>query len=90
MIDLDHFKRFNDRHGHQAGDRLLKSAAAAWRTELRETDTLARYGGEEFVVVLPRCSADDAEVVLERLRGVTPDGRPARSGSRSGSRGVRA
>jgi len=73
IVDLDHFKHFNDRHGHQAGDRLLKSAASAWRMELRETDTLARYGGEEFAVVLPGCSADVAEVVLERLREVTPE-----------------
>ena len=74
VIDLDHFKRYNDLHGHQAGDRLLKAAAAAWRTALRQTDTLARYGGEEFAVVLPGCSADVAETVLERLRELTPDG----------------
>ena len=53
VVDLDHFKEFNDRHGHQAGDRMLKSAAAAWRDALREGDTLARYGGEEFAVALP-------------------------------------
>ena len=74
IVDLDHFKQFNDVHGHQAGDRLLKSSASAWRTALRQTDTLARYGGEEFGVVLPGCSADVAEVVLERLRELTPDG----------------
>ena len=73
VIDLDHFKRFNDRHGHQAGDRLLKAAAAEWRTALRQADTLARYGGEEFAVVLPGCSAEVAEVVLERLRDLTPE-----------------
>jgi diguanylate cyclase (GGDEF)-like protein len=74
IIDLDHFKRFNDLHGHQAGDRLLKSAAAAWRAELRESDTLARYGGEEFAVVLPGCTTGMAEVVLERVRAMTPGG----------------
>jgi len=74
VIDLDHFKHFNDRHGHQAGDRLLKSAAASWRTALRETDTLARYGGEEFAVALPGCSASEATEVLERLRELTPEG----------------
>ncbi|HJR94729.1 MAG TPA: sensor domain-containing diguanylate cyclase [Gaiellaceae bacterium] len=74
IVDLDHFKRFNDVHGHQAGDRLLKASASAWRTALRQTDTLARYGGEEFGVVLPGCSADVAEVVLERLRELTPEG----------------
>ena len=74
VIDLDHFKDFNDRHGHQGGDRLLKSAAAAWRTVLRGGDTLARYGGEEFAVALPSCIAAEAEIVLERLRALTPDG----------------
>ncbi|HET8968499.1 MAG TPA: sensor domain-containing diguanylate cyclase, partial [Gaiellaceae bacterium] len=74
VIDLDHFKHFNDKHGHQAGDRLLKAASASWRTALRETDTLARYGGEEFAVVLPGCSVDVAEAVLERLRELTPEG----------------
>jgi diguanylate cyclase (GGDEF)-like protein len=74
VIDLDFFKRFNDRHGHQAGDRLLKSSAAAWRSALRQADTLARYGGEEFAVVLPGCTAAEAEVVLERLRELTPEG----------------
>jgi len=74
VIDLDHFKDFNDRHGHQGGDRLLKSAAAAWRTVLRGGDTLARYGGEEFAVALPSCIAPEAEIVLERLRALTPDG----------------
>jgi diguanylate cyclase (GGDEF)-like protein len=74
VIDLDRFKQFNDRHGHQAGDRLLKAAGAAWRSALRDTDTLARYGGEEFAVALPSCSLDVAEAVLERLREVTPEG----------------
>ena len=73
VVDLDHFKAFNDEHGHLAGDRLLKSAAAAWRTALRQTDTLARYGGEEFGVALPSCSLSEAEVVLDRLRTLTPD-----------------
>ena len=73
VIDLDHFKDYNDRYGHQSGDRFLKSAAAAWRTALRQTDTLARYGGEEFIVALPRCSLHEAELVLERLRERTPE-----------------
>jgi len=74
LVDLDRFKAFNDEHGHQAGDRLLKSAAAAWRTALRASDTLARYGGEEFAVALPSCSLTEAEVVLDRLRALTPEG----------------
>jgi diguanylate cyclase (GGDEF)-like protein len=74
VVDLDHFKTFNDEHGHQAGDRLLKTAAAAWRTALRQSDTLARYGGEEFAVALPSCAASEAEAVLDRVRTLTPEG----------------
>jgi diguanylate cyclase (GGDEF)-like protein len=72
MIDLDNFKDYNDRHGHQAGDLVLKEAASAWRTEVRSTDLLARYGGEEFVLLLPACALDDAVQIVERLRLVTP------------------
>ncbi|MDX6598759.1 MAG: hypothetical protein QOE87_2646 [Gaiellales bacterium] len=80
MIDLDHFKQFNDEHGHAAGDRLLKACAAAWRSHLRAEDTLARIGGEEFAVLLPRCSITDATDVLERLRRSTPSGATASVG----------
>lgn len=72
MIDLDHFKDYNDDHGHQAGDRLLKQAGAAWRGALRETDLLARYGGEEFAIALPGCDLDASLQLVERLRAVTP------------------
>jgi diguanylate cyclase (GGDEF)-like protein len=72
LLDLDHFKRFNDQHGHQAGDRLLKSATAAWSAMLRTTDLLCRYGGEEFSVLLPGATTEEAAEVLERLRAVTP------------------
>jgi diguanylate cyclase (GGDEF)-like protein len=72
LIDLDNFKAFNDGHGHQAGDRLLKEAASRWRAALRPGDLLARYGGEEFAVLLPACTLDRAELVLERLREATP------------------
>jgi diguanylate cyclase (GGDEF)-like protein len=74
LIDLDHFKAFNDEHGHQAGDRLLKAAAASWQGVLRKTDLLARYGGEEFVVLLPDCGLDDAMLIAERLRTAQPEG----------------
>ena len=74
LVDIDHFKAYNDEHGHQAGDRLLKTAAAAWRTALRSSDTIARYGGEEFAIALPSCAATEAAAVLERLRHVTPEG----------------
>jgi diguanylate cyclase (GGDEF)-like protein len=72
ILDLDRFKTFNDLHGHQAGDRLLKEAAAAWRAQLRSTDMLARYGGEEFVVLLHGHDLDAARRVVERLRRATP------------------
>lgn len=72
MLDLDHFKRFNDAHGHPAGDALLRDAASAWRGELRDIDVLARWGGEEFIVVLPRCPGSFAHNVLDRLRAATP------------------
>jgi len=74
MLDLDHFKSYNDTHGHQTGDRLLKQAAAAWSAELRPTDILARYGGEEFALALPDCPLEEALVVVERLRVVMPEG----------------
>jgi diguanylate cyclase (GGDEF)-like protein len=72
MLDLDHFKNYNDERGHQAGDRLLKQSAAAWVTELRASDTLARYGGEEFTVALPGCTLPNATDLVERLRAAMP------------------
>jgi diguanylate cyclase (GGDEF)-like protein len=80
MLDLDHFKDFNDKYGHQAGDRLLKSATAAWSKMLRTTDLLCRYGGEEFSVLLPAAATDQAVEVLERLRAVTPMGQTFSAG----------
>ena len=73
MIDLDHFKEFNDERGHQAGDRFLKQAAAEWGQELRGTDFLARYGGEEFALALPGCTPQMAMDVAERMRAATPE-----------------
>jgi diguanylate cyclase (GGDEF)-like protein len=80
LIDLDHFKRFNDEFGHQAGDRLLRGAAAAWRDALRGGDQIARYGGEEFVVLLNHIDATAADAVLDRLRAVTPAGQTFSAG----------
>ena len=80
MLDLDNFKDFNDRHGHQAGDRLLRSASAAWRETLRPYDILARYGGEEFSVILPGCAIEDGMRLVERLRSETPAGESASAG----------
>lgn len=73
MLDLDHFKRYNDRRGHGAGDALLRNAAQAWRRQLRPTDLLARYGGEEFTLVLPSCDPDEACQLIERLRPLVPE-----------------
>lgn len=73
VLDLDHFKAFNDDRGHQAGDLLLQAAARAWRSVLRVGDLLGRWGGEEFCVVLPDCPVDRAVQVAQRLRGLVPD-----------------
>jgi diguanylate cyclase (GGDEF)-like protein len=80
MIDLDHFKRYNDERGHQAGDRFLKQAAAAWSDAMRGTDLLARYGGEEFALALPSCPPEEALAVVERLRSATPEGETCSAG----------
>jgi diguanylate cyclase (GGDEF)-like protein/PAS domain S-box-containing protein len=72
IIDIDHFKNFNDEHGHNGGDRLLHGAAGAWRAALREQDIIARYGGEEFGLILPGCDEGAAFPVVERLRAATP------------------
>ena len=80
LIDLDHFKRFNDEHGHQAGDALLRDAAIAWRMRIRVTDFIARYGGEEFALLLPKCPPNEALAILERLRGATPEGQTCSAG----------
>jgi diguanylate cyclase (GGDEF)-like protein len=68
ILDLDHFKEFNDTYGHPAGDRLLKETAAAWRDQLRAGDFLARIGGEEFGLLLPDCDIETAVEVIDRLR----------------------
>lgn len=72
LIDIDGFKQFNDTHGHQAGDRLLKRAAAAWRVELRDGDVLARWGGDEFAVLIT-ATQSTARHVLQRLRDSVPE-----------------
>jgi diguanylate cyclase (GGDEF)-like protein len=74
MMDLDHFKAFNDRFGHQSGDRLLVTAAKRWTAELRPMDAIARYGGEEFLVLLPGCDIVSARIAADRLRAGVPEG----------------
>jgi diguanylate cyclase (GGDEF)-like protein len=68
IIDIDHFKRFNDTQGHQAGDYVLKCLTEIATDVLRETDIFARYGGEEFAVIMPNTNEKQAEEAAERLR----------------------
>jgi diguanylate cyclase (GGDEF)-like protein len=68
MMDLDHFKTFNDIYGHEIGDRILRHFAKAVTSPMRETNLAARYGGEEFVVILPDTSAQACQLVAERIR----------------------
>lgn len=68
VIDVDHFKRFNDRHGHAAGDRVLKELAQVFQKQIRRPGGAYRYGGEEFAVLLPRTGQEDAMTLAERLR----------------------
>ena len=68
MVDIDHFKRVNDTHGHAAGDEILVQLATALKSHLRDGDMIARYGGEEFLVVLTNIGANEARSVADRLR----------------------
>jgi diguanylate cyclase (GGDEF)-like protein len=72
IMDLDHFKQFNDHFGHPAGDRMLIQCSRAWHALLDPPAMLARYGGEEFAVLLPGISLEQAHPILERLRRATP------------------
>jgi diguanylate cyclase (GGDEF)-like protein len=82
LVDIDFFKQINDRHGHAAGDAVLRAVAHKLRDDLRDGDVLARWGGEEFLVLLPATSLDDARAFIESIRagmadlvvpGVDPD-----------------
>ncbi|KAA8679673.1 sensor domain-containing diguanylate cyclase [Vibrio gigantis] len=68
ILDIDHFKRINDRFGHDYGDRVIQTVAQVLQRECRETDFVARIGGEEFGVILPHTTTEEAEYVLNRLR----------------------
>jgi len=68
MIDVDHFKRINDTHGHQTGDEVLVEMATRMRRSAREVDVLGRYGGEEFLMILSDCNLNVAMTVVERIR----------------------
>ncbi|CAH2603526.1 Diguanylate cyclase [Rhodovastum atsumiense] len=68
LVDLDHFKNVNDRHGHEAGDAVLRDFAQIARECIRATDILGRWGGEEFIVILPMSDLPEALVIAERMR----------------------
>jgi diguanylate cyclase (GGDEF)-like protein len=86
ILDIDHFKHYNDTNGHQMGNVLLKQMAATLREALRREDFIARYGGEEFVAILPETDRAGAAVVAERLRqAIEQTDFPAR-GSQPGGR----
>jgi diguanylate cyclase (GGDEF)-like protein len=68
LVDIDHFKKVNDTHGHPAGDSVLRGVAAVAASQARETDLVARYGGEELALVLPETDSAGARAIAERLR----------------------
>ena len=73
MLDIDHFKRVNDTHGHQAGDLILKTFSRIILDTLRESDIVARYGGEEFLIILPNTGEPGALAMAERLRNMVEE-----------------
>lgn len=73
MVDIDHFKRYNDAYGHLAGDECLRAIAGLLGRSVRESDTCARYGGEEFALVLAGASVDAADKIAERIRMAVED-----------------
>jgi diguanylate cyclase (GGDEF)-like protein len=69
LFDIDHFKKINDTHGHDAGDSVLKGMADLVKNSLRDQDHFARWGGEEFIIILPDTTLYNAKEVAEKLRG---------------------
>jgi diguanylate cyclase (GGDEF)-like protein/PAS domain S-box-containing protein len=80
ILDIDHFKTYNDTHGHLAGDEVLRACAKAWDSVLRGEDTIVRFGGEEFLVLLPDTEPEQAAEIVERLRATTPMGQTCSAG----------
>lgn len=68
ILDLDHFKRINDIHGHVIGDRVLQAVGERIAARVRQTDLAARYGGEEFAIIMPMTDAEGARILIEDLR----------------------
>ncbi len=95
VIDVDRFKKVNDRYGHVMGDAVLNAIAARLSTSIRPYDLLGRFGGEEFLVILPRADAAEVRLVLERIRRAVSDSpiagrRPFHSGHTKRRRCMRA
>lgn len=94
LLDLDHFKEFNDRYGHQFGDDCLRAVAAAVAGAVRETDLVARYGGEEIAIILPATGSAGALETAEKVRAaveglrITHEGNPDAGGWVTASIGV--
>lgn len=76
LIDIDHFKKLNDTHGHLVGDQILVAVASALGQQTRESDILARFGGEEFVLIFTRCALEDASQRADKLRQALFDLKP--------------
>src|SRR5439155_21662190 len=72
LIDLDHFKAYNDRHGHLAGDELLRRAASQWSATVRDGVLLARFGGEEFALLIRNAEESEAVLLVDRVLAATP------------------
>ena len=68
MLDIDHFKKINDKYGHLAGDKILKQLANLLQQKIRKSDIASRFGGEEFLIMLPNAAKEKAKMVAERLR----------------------
>jgi diguanylate cyclase (GGDEF)-like protein len=81
LLDVDHFKAFNDEHGHPAGDAALREIGRRWPHHIRDIDLLARIGGEEFALLLPGCDVDAARIIADRLRLDMPHGLTASAGA---------
>ena len=81
MLDVDHFKQFNDNHGHQGGDRVLQAVAKVLDDTVRKMDFVARYGGEEFAVIAPECAPSSIASLAERLRASVEELKLERNGA---------
>ena len=68
LLDIDDFKKFNDKYGHITGDEILLEMAQIFKSTIREEDVLCRYGGEEFLIIMPETSSDNAVSLFERIQ----------------------